>query len=255
MWDLAVFAALGWERRAVTDALGTVERTGPRTWRGRLGDGASCAVVQTGVGLERARTEAASVEPARLFLACGCAGALVDALGPGDTVVAASVLALDGDAAISARFPARAESLAAWAKSRGMGLHVGPIVSAPGVLESFRTKERASACGALVVEMESAAIAAEACTRGIPFVGIRVVLDEQGQAVPALDAIDHVTGEMRIGRAVGQLAARPWLWPAVGRLARQARIAEARLRTVLGAVFGDGMSALTGEPAVVSAIG
>jgi hypothetical protein len=41
----------------------------------------------------------------------------------------------------------------------------------------------------------------------------------------------------------------------VGRLARQARIADERLRTVLAALFGAGMSALMDERPAVSAIG
>ena len=255
MLDLAVFTALGWERRAAIDGLGASEQIGSRTWRGRLGDGASCLVVQTGVGPERARAAAAAIEPARLFLACGCAGALIGRLEPGDLVAAESVIALDGDGAISERLPAGADPLAAWAHSRGIDLHVGPFASVPAVLESARAKREAGAHGAVVVEMECAAIAAGARARGIPFVGIRVVLDVRGQAVPALGAIDEMTGEMRIGRAVAQLAVRPWLWPAVGRLARQTRIADERLRTVLAALFAAGMSALVGEPPVVSAIG
>src|SRR5437879_817839 len=55
MFDLAIFTALGWERRAVTEALRAVEPAGwPRTWCGRLADGASCLLVQTGIGPARA---------------------------------------------------------------------------------------------------------------------------------------------------------------------------------------------------------
>jgi len=78
MFDIAIFTALGWERRAVTEALRAVEPAGPpRTWRGRLADGASCLVVQTGIGPARAAAAAAAAPPAGAFLACGCAGALV----------------------------------------------------------------------------------------------------------------------------------------------------------------------------------
>src|SRR5439155_8939489 len=187
--------------------------------------------------------------------ACGCAGALANGFRAGDLVAAGSVLALDDSRGISDRLPASAEPLAAWAHSRGIDLHVGPFASVSGILENAHAKREAGAHGALVVEMESAAIAAEARARGIPFVGMRVVLDVLGQAVPALDAIDETTGEMRVGRAVARLAVRPWLWPSVGRLARQTRIADERLRTVLAALFGAGMSALVDERPVVSAIG
>lgn len=59
MLDLAIFAALPWERRAALAGLWGVEvGERPRTWRGRLGDGASCLVVEMGMGPERARAVA-----------------------------------------------------------------------------------------------------------------------------------------------------------------------------------------------------
>jgi len=59
MVDVIAFAALGWERRAVTDALVGVEPAAqPHTWQGRLGDGSSCLVIQTGIGIDRARAAA-----------------------------------------------------------------------------------------------------------------------------------------------------------------------------------------------------
>ena len=55
MHEITIFTALGWERRALTAALSGLEPAGPpRTWWGRLGDGALCLVVQTGMGPERA---------------------------------------------------------------------------------------------------------------------------------------------------------------------------------------------------------
>src|SRR5437867_1935980 len=60
MFDVAIFTALGWERRAVTGALRSAETSGPSgAWRGRLADGASCLVVQTGIGRARAPAAAA----------------------------------------------------------------------------------------------------------------------------------------------------------------------------------------------------
>ena len=255
MLDIAVFTALGWERRAVVGALGTTEDAGPWRWRARLGDGTSCLVVQTGIGPEHARAAVAATQPARAFIGCGCAAALVDGLGPGDLVVAESVIALDVNARVTERLPASAQPVIAWAEARGTALRVGPIASVPAVLETARAKCDAGACGALVAEMESAAIATEARARGIPFVGIRVVLDVRGQAVPALDALDAETGELRTGRAIAQLALRPRLWTAAGRLARQTRIADARLRAFLGALFAAGMPALVGDRPRLSAIG
>src|SRR2546428_14157646 len=83
MFDVAIFPALGWERRAVTEALRAVEPAGrPRTWRGRLADGASCLVVQTGIGPARAAAAAAATPPAGAFLPPRCAGGPVAWLRP-----------------------------------------------------------------------------------------------------------------------------------------------------------------------------
>src|SRR5438874_2485004 len=94
MFDVAIFTALGWERRAVTGALRSAETSGPSgAWRGRLADGASCLVVQTGIGRARAAAAAAAAPPAGAFLACGCAGALVGWLAAGELWPAAARLA------------------------------------------------------------------------------------------------------------------------------------------------------------------
>src|SRR6058998_86445 len=211
MVDIVIFAALAWERRAVTRELaGIVSGDGLRIWRGRLGDGASCLVMQTGIGAERARLAAWSAPPARLFLACGCGGALVTWLRPGDLVVADGVVSLEAHARPTA-VPATGASLAAWAAARGFRLHRGPIVSSTVVLRSAAEKAAAGRSGALLVDMESAAIAAVAEARGIPFVGLRVVLDAAAETLPdAFSAIDETTGEVRAGRAVAGLAVRPW---------------------------------------------
>jgi nucleoside phosphorylase len=250
MFDLAIFAALDWERRAVTSALRDVTATGARRWNARLAAGhAESLVVQTGVGPERARAAARGVPDARGFLSCGCAGALVPWLRPGDVVVASSVVPVEGGRAAQA-LPADA-GVAASAAACGIRVHVGAFVSTPTVLWTAREKASIGVADALVVEMEGAALAAEARARGIPFIAVRVVLDVQAQALPALDVLDEATGEIRTGRAAAAVALRPWVWPAVARLARQTRVAERSLRAVVAALAGDGgMSPPVAAPAV-----
>src|SRR5881397_154728 len=223
MFDVAIFTALGWERRAVTEALRAVEPAGrPRTWRGRLADGASCLVVQTGIGPARA---AAAAPPAGAFLACGCAGALVDWLVAGDLVAAESVVALGADGRPDERLPGVGAGLAAWAAGRGFRVHAGALVASPVVLGTAAAKAALGATGALAVEMESGALAAAARARGVPFAALRAVLDAAGEALPAsADVIDEATGEVRAVRALAAIALRPRLWPAAGRLARQQRV-------------------------------
>jgi len=256
MFDLAIFAALGWERRAVTDSLpGRRDGVAPGTWCGRLGDGTSCVVVQTGVGRERARAAASAVPSVRLFLACGCAGALTDLLRAGDLVVAEAVDAVAAGGRVTERIAAHAPALAAWATRRGFHVHEGPVASTLGVLDTAEAKAAAGAGGALAVEMESAALAMEARARGIPFVGLRVVLVHAAQAVPLpAGVVDEDTGEVRAGRAVAGLAVRPWLWPALGRLARQQGVAARALGTFMAELLRDGgMEALAGRPVPLAA--
>ncbi len=250
MFDLAIFTALGWERRAVTAGLAGLESAGPQRWTAQLGGGAgTCVIAQTGLGRERARAAARAMPPARVFVSCGCAGALVDWLRPGDLVAATTIVPVDQAGGASEPLPAD-PSVAGWAAARGFRVHTGPVVSSEKVLESAGAKADAGASGALVVEMESAAVAAEARARRMVFVGLRVVLDVQGQAVPALDVLDEASGEIRGGRAAVAIVLRPWLWPAVARLGRQTRVAERSLRAIMTAVLGD--SVLTAVPAPVA---
>jgi adenosylhomocysteine nucleosidase len=253
MLDVAIFTALGWERRAAAAGLLGLEPAGPATWRGRLADGATCLLFQTGIGQERARAVAAGAPPSRMFLACGCAGALVGWLRTGDVVAADGVSACDASGRVLERLPANAE-VVGWATGRGLRVHRGEIVSSPAVLHTTQAKTDAGAGGALVVEMESAAIAAEARARGIPFVAVRVVLDVAAQELtPLLDVVDPVSGELDTRRAVAVLARRPLLWRAAGRLARQTRIADRRLRGMIAALAVGGSEALAGSPHATAA--
>ncbi|HUE31239.1 MAG TPA: hypothetical protein VMR79_10190 [Verrucomicrobiae bacterium] len=235
MFDVAIFTALGWERRAVTGVLLAVEPAGPpRTWRGRLADGASCLVVQTGIGPARAAAAAAAAPPAGAFLACGCAGALVDWLVAGDLVAAESVIALGADGRPDELLPGVGAGLAAWAAGRGFRVHAGTLAASPVVLGTAAAKAALGATGALAVEMESGALAAAARARGIPFAALRAVLDAAGEALPGGAAvIDETSGEVRAVRALAEIALRPRLWPAAGRLARRQRVAARRLAAIM----------------------
>jgi len=248
MVDVAIFVALAWERRAVTGGSSRLTADGPRgPWQGRLADEASFLIMQTGIGLARARAAAAAAPPARVFLSVGCAGALATWLRPGDVVVADGVAGLER----RDRLAASAAPFRTWAAQQGLRTHVGGVVSSDSVLLTRAAKEAAGADGALVVEMESAAIAAEAAAREIPFVGLRVVLDVAGQTLPAsLDVVDADTGELAGGRAVAALAVRPWLWPAALRLGAQTRRADRALRGLMAALLGEkgGLDALVGAP-------
>lgn len=256
MEDVVVFAALAWEARTVLDGLQGVEALGPRRWRGYLGDGAAVRVLQIGVGLDRAERAAAAAAGARLYLSCGCAGALAGRLRAGDMVLADRILALDADGRPAGELPAAPGALAAWSAARGVDVRVGGVASSPVVLASPEHKAAAARQGALVVEMESAAVAAAARRHGVPCTVVKVVLDEAGDSVelPGGDVVDPETGELDVGRGVAALALRPRAWPRALRLARQQRVAERALRAYLAVVFSAGLDALGLEPRAQSAL-
>jgi len=248
MEDVVVFAALSWEARAALDALQGVEPLGPRRWRGFLGDGAAVRVLQIGVGLERAERRAAEAADAGLYLSAGCAGALDPALRAGDLVIGDRILPLDAAGRAIADVRVDPEAIAAWSSARGLGVTVGPIASSPVVLHSPAAKREAARHGALVVEMESAAVAAAARARGIPCAVVKVVLDEANDGVgfPGGEVVDPETGEIDVGRGVAALALRPQWWPRAVKLARRQRVAERALRRYLAVVFSAGLDALGG---------
>ena len=248
MEDVVVFAALSWEARAALDALQGVEPLGRRRWRGFLGDGAAVRVLQIGVGLDRAERRAAEAAEAGLYLSAGCAGALDPALRAGDLVIGDRVLPLDPAGRATAEVRADPEALAAWSSARGLGVTVGPIASSPVLLHSPAAKREAARLGALVVEMESAAVAAAARARGIRCAVVKVVLDESrdGVGFPGSEVVDPETGEIDVGRGVAALALRPQWWPRAVKLARRQRVAERALRRYLAVVFSAGLDALGG---------
>jgi adenosylhomocysteine nucleosidase len=242
--DVVALAALDWEARAILDGLAGVRAVdGPRTWHGYLGDGSSCWVGQTGVGPERAAAVAACAPHGRLVLSAGCAGGLVPELVTGDLVLVREVIRLDDGGHAREVLPAAADAVAAWAAHRGLVLREAPLATSPSVLVAPSAKARLAATGAAIVDMESAAVAGVARRRGVPFVGLRVVLDEVGDVLPvalAGGSIDQVTGELRPVRAAMAVLGRPLALPAVVRLARQRYAAARALTTALGWLLGGG---------------
>ena len=245
MLDVAIFAALGWEVRAVTQALSGLEAGDrPGTWHGYLGDGASCGVVRTGMGPARAAAAAAAAPPARLYVSSGCAGGVVEWLRAGDLVSATSVIRLHRDGQPAERLAIADVRLTAWAAGRGFRVHAGPLASTPAILATGGTKADAAATGALAVDMESGAIGAAARARGASFLVLRVVLDEAGQELPIDPSLIDDTGEVRVARALATSALHPGRWRALVRLGRQRRRAERSLRACLAVVLGGGLDAL-----------
>jgi hypothetical protein len=82
--------------------------------------------------------------------------------------------------------------------------------SATAVCSAADKSAQRAKTGALVVDMESGAVAVAAAEAGLPFVALRVVADPADAAVPAwiMPALDE-KGEPRMGAFLAALARHP----------------------------------------------
>ena len=113
----------------------------------------------------RAVRQACAAERIRAIVSTGACGALDPAFQPGDIFVATEVTCPDTATAFPARSPATAKP-----HRRGI------LVSVNRVVQTAAEKAALSRFGQ-AVEMEAAAVAAEAHRCGLPFYAVRVVLD------------------------------------------------------------------------------
>jgi hypothetical protein len=112
-------------------------------------------------------------------------------------------------------------------------VHTGPLVSVAEVLASPLAKRLAAeSCGAVAVDMESAAVAAVASDAGIPYVALRIVADGSADTLP--DDIGKwidASGRRRLRPLLGTVVA-PAQWPTLLRLASRQRAARRTLEAV-----------------------
>jgi nucleoside phosphorylase len=160
-----------------------------------------------GVGAEKA-ARAARALPQGLdgLLSVGFAGALTDDLAPGDLV-------LDGSGAPELLEPAR----------RAGPHRVGRVEMVDHVVVGREEKEAlARRTGALVVDMESAAVQAVARERGVNFLSVKVALDTP--SCPLASTYDGC------GTILVDILRRPWILARMIGDGRRARRAARRLR-------------------------
>lgn len=163
-------------------------------------------VVHSGVGMTCATARLGSFldgnSPSR-WIASGFGGGLSDELRIGD-VVAAQNFSDPALLAAIARLPARAGGL---------------ITTRDVIASAAQKKDLARHTGAIVVDMETAAVHRLCAARGIPLLAVRAISDTADQDLPVGSAIwfDAVNQRPRPVRLVLHLAAHP------GRIAPFAR--------------------------------
>jgi nucleoside phosphorylase len=193
---VCVFSALKREVDPFLDRLENLKK--PRlplpSYEGRL-CGRVVRVVRTGIG-GRA-LDAVLLEGCELLVSAGWCGALARGISTGDVVVSTAVFSGTREAGESGRFALRAavplddSALPGPARLRaiqirtGVPMHLGPTVTSDRVVRTAEEKTRLHLCtSALSVDMEDRPRMDLAKRCGVPFVSVRAVLDELGDAVP-----------------------------------------------------------------------
>jgi 4-hydroxy-3-methylbut-2-en-1-yl diphosphate reductase len=159
-------------------------------------------VVRCGIGPSAAARAAATIPltGCRPLAIAGFCGGLQLGLLPGDVVVASEVRGAEATI-----FLPCAEAVAHALRSSGSTVHIGPIMSRPGLVYG-RQRSVLTADGALVVDMESAwllEVFARIASLPAATAVVRVVLDGTGRFALARSAVTSVKA-YRVLRTVGR---------------------------------------------------
>jgi len=188
--DALVLAALPEEVRELRAMLADMRPLAGEgaVWRGRW-RGRDVAVAVTGDGDRNARVQAAAAlrsVRARVVIAIGVAGALSPELATGEVLVAHRVMREQGET-----WQAPPPWLAGAAGRAGA--RAAALISVPRLAATVADKQRllsltaARAPGLMAaVDLESAAFAAAAASRGLPWLILRAISDTAAEALPPL---------------------------------------------------------------------
>ena len=183
-------------KRRVIDRTTLVD-DGLHGFRGHIG-GKTFSVVGHGIGQRRA-TETArrafdSIPGAELVIGTGVVGALSRELKPGDLILADRIFAsrAEGEVAeqVAAFDDARLRAIGKLLSAAGLNYTTGAILTTDRVLTTGEKRGARESTDAIVVDMESAAIAVEAAARCLPFIVLRAVLDEVDDEVVGAEMVD-----------------------------------------------------------------
>jgi adenosylhomocysteine nucleosidase len=192
--------------------------------------GAARLVCVAGVGGENAARAAHRLVEAgaRGLVSWGCAAALAPKLKPGDLCLPAEIL----DRNAVRRGASRDWHQRAKDALRGAGnLYTETLLTTDRLVATAAEKRAlAAACGAIAVDMESAAVAAVACEHGLPFLAVRAIADPADMVLPrAVMRATDAQGTVRRSVLLGHALLHPGEVGALWRLASQFRAA---LRTL-----------------------
>jgi nucleoside phosphorylase len=218
---IAIIAALesevaplvkGWPSKRLTAQNRTIQ----------IFEGDGVIVVCGGMGSVSARIAAeAAYQHAKgdiwLYISAGFAGALKPSLKVGDIVQPSEVISEADGQRIST------------AAGKSMLVSAGAVAS-KSVKKRFAEMYGAEA---VAVDMEAYAVGDVASIYKIPFIVIKVISDELDFDMPPLGRFVTSTGQFSTPGFIGYAAIRPWIWPVVIQLGRNASLAAERLAAAL----------------------
>ncbi len=189
--------------------------SGISIWQRREGEDQVIAVC-AGMGAPAARRAFVAAEylgSLDLVLSVGWAGALVAECEPGRCFVTSEVI----DAQTGERFALTS------------GRRKLRLVSTARVADASEKQRLAATYGAVLVEMEAAAVARLAQMRGIPMGCFKAVSDGVDAELPDLNPFIDVSGKLRMGAFLAHVALRPRYWGSLGRVGRNSAAAAKEL--------------------------
>jgi adenosylhomocysteine nucleosidase len=240
---VAIFFATGAEAKPLCRALrGARVASSPSksVIRIELG-GCPVLVAMTGIGPANAGAAARRLLDASApaaALSVGVAAGLAPQLQSGDVIVGDRVILTRASASAPASLrsdPALLEwALSLLARSGDRHGRGGIVTVERIILTADQKQQLAAESGAVAADMESAAIAAEAGSRAIPFLAIRVILDPADEDLTvAFERFLDGRGEPHRLRLARYLLAHPLSLPSLISLALRTRAAGARLGHLL----------------------
>ena len=167
---------------------------------------------------------------ATALISWGMAGALDPSLSAGAVCLPSEVITADGTCFLTA---AHWREPLAQKIARQRTVACGRLLTSAQAIDTVAKKLAAfRKTGAAAVDMESCAVAEVAAARSLPFIAVRAIVDEAGDAVPAAVVAASLGGELKIGRLVGGLFRSPADIAPLMPLARRYRAATRSLRCV-----------------------
>ena len=189
--------------------------SGISIWQRREGEDEVIAVC-AGMGAPAARRAFVAAEylgSLDLVLSVGWAGALVADCEPGECFVASEVIdAQTGEHFVQTEGERRLR-----------------VVTTVRVADAEEKQRLAATYGAMLVDMEAAAVARLAQMRGIPMGCFKAVSDGVEAELPDLNPFIDISGKLRMGPFLAHVALRPMYWGALGHLGRSSAAAAKAL--------------------------